>query len=139
MPNLITERIYKVTGGQLFPRDGAVTVDDMKNFYLSDTDGPVHVVDGLLKSDAVVMLCEPDTATETSDATGFLVTQVGADGSGIIMKGDLIESSPKLWVNEYLRKLWDPLYGDGYSFLDFGLSALDTYYKNLLVSKAKLP
>ena len=141
MANTSTERIYTKIGVKLLPRGGEVQIDDEDSFYFEDVDGPIHVVSGLLKSDVVVMLRDLDASSgdvDHPDVTGFLVSHVETDGSGVLMSGDLVESAPRLWMNPHLRELWNFLYDKDYTFSDFGLDALDGHYESLLSSEAKL-
>ena len=120
---ILTERIYAIgaQGAQL--RAGNVVLDiDERIHDETDAQRAIHVAEGLQEGDFAVFLRFEPKGT----STGYLVSHVDPEtGEGIIVAGDAVERSPRIWMSYQLIENLDRLTDDEWE--DFNLSSLRNY------------
>jgi hypothetical protein len=145
MARIITESIWTLSNDELVLREGRISLHPSHVFINdSDTQGPLHVTEGLKGSDLAVFLGYKPYRSErelSARSVGYLVTQVDVtdEGSGIIVSGDLIENRPQDWVTERLIGAWGLLLAEGYSPRDFDLHRLHDYLIRKNLPSSELP
>lgn len=124
---IFTERIYTITDEGAEVRAGDVSLD-IDEHVLDDVDAQraIHVTHGLERGDFAVFL----RFNRESESTGFLVSHVDEQtGEGIIVAGDAIVNSPRIWLTAELAKNLERLSDEEWE--DFGLTSL----RNHLIRK----
>lgn len=146
-----TNRIWQFDKEVLGPREGAIILDEDTCLDVTKEDGgPLHVASGLGKRDLVVFLGFvsapviligdvptaddlPPGAVDIASSpieeyeTGYIVTHVNKDGSGILVSGDMMQSDPLSWANPRTVGLGLALAQAGYGFDEFGLPELQQF------------
>lgn len=117
---ILTERIYTITEQGATERAGDVTLDIDEQF-MDDEDAQraVHINHGLKEGDFAVFLRFNPEGT----STGYLVSHVDKQtGGGIIVAGDAVVNSPKIWLSEELATNLERLTDEEWE--DFHLTSL---------------
>ncbi|MDB5181592.1 MAG: hypothetical protein JWP13_355 [Candidatus Saccharibacteria bacterium] len=125
-----TERIWQFNNHNLGPREGQIILDEATCLSEDSVDfGPLYVTSGLQRRDVIVFLgfiSQTDSSPDDTQ-TGYMVTHVDKDGSGILVAKDLMNRDPASWVNPRTVGLWKALSAEGYGLEDFSLSSLQKH------------
>jgi hypothetical protein len=145
--NISSENIWSFDDAShtLTPRSRAINLSpDHGLIHLDDITHTISVDDGLQPEDVAVFLtfygpeeqsqdpadAKPHGDTIKTRTEGYLVSMVEPDGSGILVRGDVVNEMPSDYMtDELLRKLVRIELSDIEFFEEFGLHALGTHVR----------